>query len=188
MKPFDSEEIRTFLKAVDSHLTESFEVEIIGGAAASLSFELKSGTLDIDTLTSVEGLTEAIEKAREETKLNIPMAKASVSEVPYEYASRLKEMSIPGITKLNIRIPEKHDWALMKVARGYENDISGIKGVHQAIGLDPNVLRERFVNEMSHVEPRGTLIDNFLAMVEELYGEPVANKMERAIRSRWKPS
>ena len=67
MKPFDSEEIRTFLKAVDSHLTESFEVEIIGGAAASLSFELRSGTLDIDTLTSVEGLTEAIEKAREET-------------------------------------------------------------------------------------------------------------------------
>ena len=70
MKPFESEEIRTFLKAVDNHLTESFEVEIIGGAAAFLSFELKSGTLDIDTLTSVEGLAEAIEKAREETKLS----------------------------------------------------------------------------------------------------------------------
>ena len=76
----------------------------------------------------------------------------------------------------------------MKVARGYENDITGIKGVHQSIGLDQHVLLERFLEEMSHVEPRGTLIDNFLAMVEELYEEPVAKRMEKAIRNKWKPS
>ena len=83
MKPFGPDEIKRFLLAVDRHMSGPFEMEIIGGAAASLRFGLRSGTLDIDTVTSVADLEEAIRKAREETKLQIPLTMASVSELPY---------------------------------------------------------------------------------------------------------
>ena len=110
--------------------------------------------MDIDTITSVKDLEEAIRKAREETKLDIPLTMASVSEVPYEYESRLEEVPLPGIKRLKIRVPEKHDWALMKTARCNAKDIEDIREVKDAVGLDVDVLLERFVTEMIHIEPQ----------------------------------
>ena len=76
----------------------------------------------------------------------------------------------------------------MKTARCNAKDIEDVREVKGAVGLDEDVFLDRFVTEMTHIEPQDQLIGYFLTMMAELYGEPVAKKMEKAVRRRWKLS
>lgn len=190
MRFFAAREIRAFLKAVDRHAEAPSRLVVIGGAAAALSFRSTSGTADIDTANNSTGLRRACERARDETGWEMPLGPAGVFDGPYEYESRLKRVRIRGLRKLQVLVPEKHDWALMKIVRLIEKDIEDIKEVAKATGLDKDVFLNRFLDEMTHVVGRReTLILNFLAMMEELYGKVEADRMEKAIRSHrhWKP-
>jgi len=189
MKQFIGEEIRTFLRAVDKYITKPFRLDVIGGAAAALSFRAESGTVDIDTTASTAEIEEACKKARSETGLSIPLGSAGVYDGPYEYETRLKRLPLKGLVKLQIFIPEKHDWALMKIVRLLQKDIEDIREVSKTIGFDKDVFLNRFLREMTHVMgPRQKLVNNFLAMMEELFGSDESNRMEKTIRAdnRWK--
>jgi len=189
MKVFAVREIRGFLRAVDRHAEGPFRLVVVGGAAASLSFRARSGTADIDTANNSTGLRKACERARRETGWEVPLGPAGVFDGPYEYESRLKRVPIRGLRNLEIFVPEKHDWALMKIIRLIEKDIEDIKEVAGTVGLEKVVMLERFLGEMTHViGRREDLIRNFLAMMEELYGAEEADRMEKAIRAHrhWK--
>jgi hypothetical protein len=189
MRLFAARELRAFLKAVDRHALTPSRLVVIGGAAAALSFRATSGTADIDTANNTTGLREACEHARRETGWELPLGPAGVFDGPYEYESRLKRVSIRGLRNLQVLVPEKHDWALMKIVRLIEKDIEDIREVAGRIGLDPSILLDRFLSEMTHViGRRETLVLNFLAMMEELFGKAEADRMEKAIRSHrhWK--
>ncbi|MBI4565710.1 MAG: hypothetical protein HY716_13535 [Planctomycetes bacterium] len=82
MKRFEGSEILRFLRAVDRHADGRWRVVIIGGAAASLSYGAKSGTLDIDTASDVSGLEGACAAARMETGLTIPVGYVPIAESP----------------------------------------------------------------------------------------------------------
>lgn len=181
MNLFLSNDIRTFLKAVDSGLNRPFEIEIIGGAAASLAFRANSGTEDIDSLTTLASIQMAIDAARVTTGLEIEMSTVSVSEVPYNYAKRLKRVRIRGMKKLRILVPEKHDWALMKIARFYGKDIEDIKEVNEKVGFSRHTFMRRFLSEMTHVGTPRDFTFSFLAMMQELFGIKEAHRMGKAI-------
>ena len=182
MKRFVREEIRAFLKALDEHAPRKLRVVIIGGAAASLSYGSKGGTLDIDTATNVSSLDAAAEAAKKETGLEIPFGRSSVFDAPCEYESRLRRVPVPGLRRLTVLVPEKHDWALMKVVRFEDKDAEHIKAAAREVGLDKKTFEDRFLSEMTHVEPRARLILHFLAMIEELYGEQDAARMQEVIK------
>jgi len=186
MKQFGSDEIARFLRAADKQMSKRFDVVIIGGAAAALSFGAESSTLDVDTATSVAPIEGAFEKARKETGLEIPIGRTPVFEAPYEYESRLKRLARRGLKKLRIFVPDKHDWAFMKIVRLYDKDIEDIKEVAAKIGFDKDLFLKRFIDEMTHIEPAKRLVQYFVAMMEELYGKDEADKMEAAIRKKWK--
>ncbi|MBI4565709.1 MAG: hypothetical protein HY716_13530 [Planctomycetes bacterium] len=95
-------------------------------------------------------------------------------------------MRVSGLKKLQLVVPERHDWALMKITRLIEKDIEDIKEVAASAGFDKAVFLARFIEEMTHIEPRDRLVRQFLAMMEELYGEAEADRMEGAIRRAWK--
>ncbi|MBI2931297.1 MAG: hypothetical protein HYY16_06570 [Planctomycetes bacterium] len=111
MKHFKRAEIATFLRAVDRHLSHGFDLVIIGGAAAALSFGTESGTMDID-LTAVSPrsdggvsdidaaagaalIKEACKSARVETGLDIPMGEVGIWDAPYEFEGRFHEADEP---------------------------------------------------------------------------------------------
>lgn len=187
MKRFDRNEIRSYLKALDRNAPKGSTVIIIGGAAAALSFGAESGTIDIDTANSVTSLEKACEAARKETGSGIPLARASVFDAPSGYKSRLQKVVLQDLQNLSVLVPEKHDWALMKVVRYEDKDAAHIGAAAASVGFDRKVFEERFLSEMTHVEPRERLIIHFLAMMEELFGEEEAARIQRVIESgkRW---
>lgn len=189
MEEFDQKNIEDFLRSVDRHISRPIGVIIIGGAAAIISFKTRMRTGDIDFVSNIAMIADAIQSAREETGLQIPAGTVGVWDGPYEYESRLEYVNVPELKNLKVFTPEKHDWALMKIVRLLGKDVDDIKEVSEASPFDKDVFLDRFVNEMTHViGRREDLIYNFLSMMSELFGEDEASRMERVIKSHkeWK--
>jgi len=187
MTEFLSQDLRRFLKAVDSHLDKPFEIRVIGGAAASLAYKSPGGTMDIDTANAVAEINKACAEARESTGLKIPVScVGGALDGPDGYEERLEDVPIEGSKKLRVRVPEKHDWALMKVVRFDQKDMEDIKEVSDAVGFDRDTLLKRLLEEMDYYALRKRLVGQFLTMIEELYGEEQANRMQTEISNRWK--
>jgi hypothetical protein len=184
MKTFSSDDLVTFLRAVDEELDEPFRLLIIGGGAANLAYGITSYTRDIDTLNTEQfQLIDEIAKiVRKKTGLDIPISEVSVSDAPYYYEDRLISAGFLNLQKLDIYFPEKHDLVLMKIIRGDAHDFRHIKEIAEKVGLEYSVLSDRFLNEMSHVvcSPHRLRL-NFLFMVENLFGEKKAEETEKRI-------
>lgn len=182
MRQFSPTEIETFLRAVDKHLSEPFALVIIGGSAAALAYKVSRYTYDIDTVNEISMIQSAYEAAKAETELEIPLGPAAVADFPYEYESRLEDVRLSGLRRLQIRVPEKHDLVLTKVVRGYQNDLDTIEEIAEKNGLDFETLLSRFTSEMSHVigDPARLRL-NFLAAIETVFGEEKAKQIEGKI-------
>ena len=169
MKQFPGSEIVRFLQAVDRHLDKPFRLEVI------------------DAANNVSGLQKACRAAREETGLPIPLTSAGIYDGPYFYERRMKRVPIRGLRNLQVFVPEKHDWALMKIVRLIEKDIEDIREVDEKAGFRSSTFLKRFLEEMTHVTGRREdLVFSFLTMMEELFGPAVAARMEKAIRTHKK--
>jgi hypothetical protein len=182
-RAFGAEEIRVFLRAVDRHLTRRTRIEIIGGGAAALAHGATSTTADIDTFTpTTADLEEAVARATRDTGLKLPLLQAGVADVPINYEDRL-ERQLPELERLEVWVLEKHDLALSKALRWHEPDAQQMREIRDGVGLSCELLIERFRNEMSHVmgDPARVRM-NFLAMIEDLFGELKRVAAEKAIR------
>src|SRR5207248_8205118 len=123
-----------------------------------------------------------------ETGLEIPVQAVSIHDGPFGYEARLTRLEFPKLTRLQVEVPEKHDWALMKLVRFNEKDIRDIVAVSQTVGFDKEILLARFLEEMTHVTgPPSVLVLSFTIMIEKLYGKKEADRMDKIIRSdkRW---
>jgi hypothetical protein len=177
------QEIGELLRAVDRHLAVPARVVIIGGAAAAFH-GAGSTTTDVDTHNTLDAnLEEALQRAREDTKLDIPVGYSSVAEAPYNYEDRL-EQRFPELEYLAVWVLEKHDLTLSKIIRGYEHDLQQVEEVHAESGLIFDVLVDRFRNEMDHVvgDP-ARILGNFLELIERLFGEMKRSEADRLIRA-----
>ncbi len=183
MSVFNREELEAFLIALDRNLPRPFDLEIIGEAVAILTLGAQSGTEDIDAVTNTAPIQPALDAARKETGLDIPLTTVGIYDVPYYYEKRLKQVRIPGLSKLRVYVPEKHDWALTKIMRALRKDVEDIEEVADSVGLSKTVFLKRFIGEMTHVTGRREdLIYNFLGVMARLFGEKEAGKMDRAIQ------
>lgn len=189
MRKFTPQEINVFLLALDKRLTGPVYFETIGSTAAMLAFGLNRDTKDFDTISSVDAVSQAWDETALQTGLGIPLDKVSVHQPPYEYASRLKVLVIPGLKKIKIAVPEKHDWAIMKMARGYDKDLDHIQDVASRLKFSSDVFLGRFLDEMhmSHGN-KSELIYSFVSTMEALFGSKIAKEMDGVIRAdkRWK--
>ena len=189
MKKYRGKELVAFLSAVDRHLARPFRIELIGAAAAILAFKIKRGTLDIDSTNDLTKIRKACEAASAETGLQIPLQTVGIYDAPYEYESRLKHLSIPKLKNLQLLVPEKHDWALIKMMRLNQKDLDDIEEVFHHVGFSKEKFSARFLEEMTHVHGnRKDVIANFLTMMEQLFGKAEADRLEEKIRAhkKWK--
>jgi hypothetical protein len=86
---------------------------------------------------------------------------------------------------LHLFVPEQHDLALMKMVRGYENDIQAIVEIHQNYPLEQKVLTERFMEEMAQVNGDASYIrTNFILMMERIFSTEEAEDSMR-VTENW---
>lgn len=180
---FNKDELEEFLLAVDRNLPGPTSIDIIGEAAAILGLEAEGiggrGTVDIDVVGNLSLLVGAMNQARQETGLDIPVETVGIYDAPYDYESRIERVDVPKLEYLQVFIPEKHDWVLMKAMRLSGRDLANISEVHQKVGLQAEVLLERFLDEMTHVIGNTrNKIQDFLDLMESLYGEEETERAE----------
>jgi len=185
MTQFQPSEIQEFLEAADSYLKSSFDLVIIGGAAAALAYKASKTTTDIDTANQMlEELQHAFEAATKKTGLAIPVSMAGVFDPPYCYEDRLQQHDQINLKFLKVYVPEQHDLALMKIVRGYENDIQTICEIHENMPFCFETLIERFLTEMTQVIGNSNAIRmNFLLAISELFGEELADQAEELTKN-----
>ncbi|CAN5513666.1 hypothetical protein BH10BDE1_BH10BDE1_13790 [soil metagenome] len=183
MKRYSDQEIIEFLKAIDRNLKTEHKIVIIGGTAATIGYGFKNATQDIDTANSVKGLKKAIELAQKETGFDIPVGEAAVFDAPYEHESRLIQFEPHNFKNLKVLYPEAMDLIFMKMMRLETHDLLAIKHIQREIKATPDQFLYRFKKEMSHVtKNRRDLEFNFLAMMEELFGEETSRRINAKIR------
>ncbi|MCW8927143.1 MAG: DUF6036 family nucleotidyltransferase [Xanthomonadales bacterium] len=186
MDQYLAEDLIAFLKVTDRHLVKRYDLIIIGGAAASIAYGVTRTTSDIDLANEIPAeLEKAMELARTETGFSIPISHVGVFEPPYNYENRISQLDKSDFKNLRLFVPERHDLALMKMVRGYENDIQAIEEIHQAAPFEFDILVDRFMNEMTQAIGRpGEIRLNFLLMIETLFGNELTQEADR-ITKKW---
>jgi hypothetical protein len=64
-----------------------------------------------------------LERAQARSEGTIPFQAVGIVQPPYEYEDRLRPLPVSGLKHLKVLVPEPHDLALMKVARGEAHDL-----------------------------------------------------------------
>jgi hypothetical protein len=182
---FGIAEIHAFLRAIDRCLSTPIRLVIIGGGAAALH-HARSTTDDLDTFNQInQTLSDAIDKAREETGYEIPVRCAAVADFPHDYEHRL-ERHLPDLAHLEVWVVEKHDLVLSKALRCTAHDLQQVHEIHQSVGLDFTTLVSRFRDEflpyLAATDPRAAR-DYFLSMIDHLFGEQKKVEAARLVPS-----
>lgn len=188
MNQYLPEDISRLLQATDELLETECSLIVIGGAAASLAYGATKTTTDIDVANVPQDeLLSALEKASAQLSLTIPVQYVGVFDPPYAYEYRLVPMQRPKLQKLKICFPERHDLALMKMVRGYENDIQTIEEIHQSNPLDLETLLKRFMEEMTQVNANPNVVrTNFILLIGSLFGSKQQKEIDKATGA-WQP-
>lgn len=180
---FSPDEIRTFLRALDKNVSAPVTIELIGSGAGMLAFGLTKDSKDIDlTKISSKDFGQSWAKTQAETGLEIPAEIVGIFDAPYDYESRRSALQNTGLKNIQILVPERHDWALMKMMRLSEKDVEHVVDVANRLGFDPDLFLSLFKDEMTHaIGDKGNLKFAFLSLMETLFGPTIQSKMKTSI-------
>jgi hypothetical protein len=175
--------MREFLRLLDAELVAPITVTVIGGAAIGLEYETRHATTDID-LTPIgdEAFWKAVERVRSRLPDPVPVQPVGLYAAPYDYEDRRRPLEIAELRFLRLLVPEVHDLALMKVARGLTHDLEALEDVHRGHAFDLETLIARYFDTRTQVTGSLELFRlSFLAFVERIFGEGVAKDAERRL-------
>jgi Nucleotidyltransferase of unknown function (DUF6036) len=167
------------LVALDQGLTEDTELHCIGGFVLAEHYGLVRATADVDVLESAG--TDKVTIARLAGR-GSPLHKrhrvyidiVTVADVPDDYDTRLVTMDIEGLTRLRLKVFERHDLVLAKLCRNIDRDREDLIALTRGPGLDVNVLRQRYQQELrpklGRPEREDLTMRLWIEMIEELRG------------------
>ena len=72
----------------------------------------------------------------------------TIAEIPDDYESRLIDMKVGGLTHLRLLAFERHDLVLAKLARNTDRDREDVVALALGPGLNTDVLRSRYRDEL----------------------------------------
>ena len=132
MRKIPSGDFEKFLRLVDEELAEPFTIIVVEGAAIGMAYAPDHSTSDIDLMPMRSApFWDAVERAQQRLASRVPIQSVGIVQPPYEYEDRLRPLPIRGLKRLQILVPEAHDLALMKVARGEAHDLEAIEEIHR---------------------------------------------------------
>jgi hypothetical protein len=168
-----------FLRAVDRMLKSPAEIHCIGGFTLQLLLEESRPTGDVDFVGTVpDGASSILTKiAGRNTEVatthRLYLDLVTVTEPPSDYETRLLDVTPQGLEKLTIKILDPYDLVLTKLERNSPRDREDVRALIRGLGLDADVLRERFDVELRPylaVAPDRTILTLDLWM-EEFFSE-----------------
>jgi hypothetical protein len=177
VRKFAAEEMKQFLRAVDQQLAVASEIVLIGGTAIALHFDVQHATSDIDLIEVTPDVLRACTEARAQTGLAVPVTQVGVYFAPEGFRDRCDTLPIAGLRSLRVVIPERHDLAIMKIARGYEHDLQAIEAMHKAAPLVLETLTQRY-RETWVTGRREAFKLSLLALVDHLFGPDCAKRVD----------
>jgi hypothetical protein len=188
-RSYRPEALAGFFRLLDQELRRPTRITVIGGAAIGLSYDTRHSTTDIDLTPGQDNaFWEAVGRARSRMANPVPVQAVGIFQPPYSYEERCRRVAMDGVSRLQVFVPERHDLALMKIARGYAHDLQGVADMHSAQSLDLETLVARYHESRTQIigSPEAFKL-NFLAAVENLYGETTALKVEPRLESEMPP-
>jgi hypothetical protein len=187
LRRFPPAEVEAFFLALDRQLPKPVTVTVIGGAAVGLRYDPRHTTTDIDlTPVSDAAFWAAVDRTRESHP--IPVQTVPFFTPPYDYETRCTKLEIKGLKRLTILLPEVHDLAIMKAARGLTHDLDAVEDIHRQRPLDLGTLIERYYEARTQVT--GSQEDfkiGFLALVERLFGAKTAKSVKHRLETERAP-
>jgi hypothetical protein len=144
---------RGFFDALDRELTQPCALHCFGGFVLTIVYGVTRPTIDVDVIDA-RGIS-VVEIARRAGK-GSPLHErhhayvdiVTVAEVPDAYETRLLDMRITGLARLRLLAFERHDLALAKLARNTDRDREDLVALACGPGLDVDVLRTRYREEL----------------------------------------
>jgi hypothetical protein len=129
------------------------ELHCFGGFVVAQCYGLMRPTADIDvleskgtdltTLAKLAGRTSPLYKRH-----GVYIDVVTVADVPDNYDERLTTALDASFEKLQFRIFERHDLVLAKIVRNNDKDRADVAAIAGGPGLDIDVLRARYIEEL----------------------------------------
>ena len=179
---FDRADLIGYLRILDARLTRPGTLRLIGGAVVGLCYLPEYRTRDVDFAWADREVEAAIQELRLERPDLVVTSQTGVYFAPYSHEERLRALDIPGLTRLTVEVPERHDLAIMKVARGLDRDLEALVQIHAIDPFDPGTLVERF-HETWLTGPQRLADLGLLALIETLFGAAEADRAERRLET-----
>jgi hypothetical protein len=145
--------VALFLWELDRQLAGPTELHCFGGFVVAQCYGLMRPTADIDvleskgtdrtTLAKLAGRTSPLYKRH-----GVYIDVVTVADVPDNYDERLTTALDASFEKLQFRILERHDLVLAKIVRNNDRDRADVAAIAGGPGLDIDVLRARYIEEL----------------------------------------
>jgi hypothetical protein len=185
LKTFGRREILRFVRSMDESLKKKATLWIVGGAAAAIQYGAQKKTGDIDFIYAkgdASDIGRASESAAAKTGFPIAVsgAAAGVTVMPDGFEGRLVDARGLKLSKLSLKVPDKYDLVLSKIAADRPHDLEVVMEIHKRHKLSRSTLVERFESEVLNVSASGPrrLASAFVSAVSQLFGDAAASELE----------
>jgi Nucleotidyltransferase of unknown function (DUF6036) len=167
------------LVALERELPQDTELQCMGGFVLAEYYGLVRATGDVDVLESA-GTDKAtiVRLAGRGSPLykrhRVYIDIVTVADVPDDYDTRLETMDIEGLTRLRLKVFERHDLVLAKLCRNIDRDREDVVALARGPGLDSDVLRQRYQKELrpklGRPEREDLTLRLWIEIIEEIRG------------------
>jgi Nucleotidyltransferase of unknown function (DUF6036) len=144
----------SFLKELDELTTTAVSLHCIGGFVVTMLYGLGRTTGDLDVFeVAPKSARDAFAKVAMQggelhKKYDVYLDQVGVTQPPYDYESRLREMFPGAFRNLRLMALDPYDLALTKLGRNIERDRSDVRYLARTVPFDLNILRERYTTEL----------------------------------------
>lgn len=149
-----SEPWRSFLLDLDHELEGITELHCLGGFVVAEYYGLMRPTADIDIIeatgaTDLKKLAALAGKGSALAKQHhVYLDIVTVATVPEDYESRLIDIYPEIFKNLRLKAFERHDLVLAKLSRNGDRDREDVRRLAVGPGLEPEILRKRYAEEL----------------------------------------
>ena len=169
---------RSLFVELDALAETPIRMVCMGGFVLSMLYDLPRATSDVDVLeTAPMSVGYAlIEQAGEGSvlhkKYGVYMETVAVAHLPEDYDQRLTELFPGALAKIRLYALDPYDLALSKLERNSPRDIYDIRWLAKRIPLDPDLLRQRYEQEMAYQvfnpSREGLTLELWIEMIKEV--------------------
>ena len=171
---------RTFFEALDQEISSPCDLHCFGGFVLTEHYGVARSTIDVDVV-DVRG-TDIAEIARRAGRGSLLHRRhrayidvVTIAQVPDDYESRLIDMHVQGLTRMRLLAFERHDLVLAKLTRNTDRDREDVVALARGPGLDTDVLRSRYQDELRPTLGRpgreDLTLELWIEMILEITGE-----------------